>query len=100
MNYVEREEQKEIGHRILADASKSGQHVAALHSVVRAYYYRNTDAPSFRSYAAHFLWANAKNYPTAAVRKLQSNFGFPRRPRIHPGYSDWNSYVEPGRITT
>ena len=92
MNYTDREQQKEMARRMLSEATTTAQRAYALRLLIEAYYYRNTDSPSFETYAAHFLWANSKEFPEDAVRILQSSFGQPRRPRIQPGYSDWNSY--------
>lgn len=98
MNHTDREEQKEMARRILSEAMTTAQRAYAVRLLIEAYYYRNTDSPSFETYAAHFLYANAQDFPADAVRVLESNFGRPRRPKIQPGYSDWNSYGQPGYL--
>lgn len=95
MNFAEREAQKDAARKLLSAATNTGQQAEAIELLAEAYYYRNTDAPSRATYIAHFLAASGRNFPAEAVRLLQRRFRAPRRLKIQPGYSDWNSFGRP-----
>ena len=98
MNYAEREELKDEARQMLETATTAAQKAHAVELAAEAYYHRNTDAPSREVYIAHFLTANASDYPPEAVRLLQQRFPAPGKLRIQPGYSDWNSFGKPGYL--
>jgi hypothetical protein len=78
--------------RELAQTNSAQKRAQALKLLIECYYERYADLTDFRTYAAHFLLANGQDFPADAVKTLQSNFGYPRYPKIQPGYSEWDSY--------
>ena len=96
MNNTDCEEFIAFARRELAEAKSTQKRVQALELLIKCYYERYSDLTEFKTYAAHFLLANGKDFPVDAVKRLQSNFGRPRHPKIQSGYTEWDSH---GRST-
>ncbi len=95
MEYEELEEQKIRGWNLYESSNTPGERARGLLMVIEAHFHRNPQAPSFATYASHWLWANHERYDRTVVDLLIARYPLPSHPRIQRGYSDWDSYGDP-----
>jgi hypothetical protein len=95
MNYKEREQYKKEGWELYHHGDSVAERARGLFMIIEAHFYRNPKAPSLETYASHWLWANQGDFAPELMDLLIARYPPPRRPRIQPGYSDWDSYGNP-----
>lgn len=95
MDYKTREEKKDQGNELYNSGRTLTERCRGLLMVIEAHYYRNEEAPSFATYASHWLWASQGQYDESVLNALIVHFPLPSRPRIQRGFSDWDSFGMP-----
>jgi hypothetical protein len=95
MDYHEREKLKRQGHEVYRHGHSKSERAQGLFMIIEGYFYGNLESPSFSEYAAHWLCASAGKYDEEAMASLVRRFPKPKRLRIQPGFSDWDSFGKP-----
>ncbi|RYZ78342.1 MAG: hypothetical protein EOP06_29230 [Proteobacteria bacterium] len=92
---AELEEQKKAGWDLYNNESRVELRARGVKSIIEAHFSRNPEAPSFETYAGHWLWASEGQFDQEVLDVMIARYPLPANPRIKKGYSDWDSFGNP-----
>jgi len=96
MQYAECEELKESAWGLINGAETAEARAEGYLMLIEAHFHRNSDAPDFNTYAAHWLAASEEEIDLPTLLLLHARFPMPENRMIADGYSDWGSFGDPG----
>lgn len=85
-----------LGWELCRNGSTPKVRSRRLMMIIEAHFHRNPEAPNLAEYASHWISASADEFDPEALELLAAKYPLPDRLRIQPGYSDWNSFENPG----